>query len=122
MIERDHRDSSSSSSSSSRREKLRLFANHDAASRGAFRYDLLCGPRRLPAERIPECQYCRESGHIAHYCSTRRAVRDLVELEKMKNGDRRRYDDDDDRRRDYRESSSRDEGRWVRVSDDYDDD
>jgi len=65
-------------------KKLDLFVDHDAAVKGAFRYDLLCGERHVLPDRIPACEYCRESGHIQHFCQTLREVKDLVDMEKTK--------------------------------------
>ena len=75
--------------------KLQLFAGHEDAVKGAFRYDLLCAERFVLPDRIPVCEYCRESGHIDHFCPIRRAVQDLVQAEKNKSD---RSSSGDDRR------------------------
>jgi hypothetical protein len=58
--------------------KVELFRTFDEAAPGAFRYDLLCQKRYSSPTVLPFCDYCKENGHIEHFCDTRKAVLDLV--------------------------------------------
>ena len=51
---------------------LKMFRSIITAPSGAFRYDLLCGPRTKLSSELPVCEFCTVKGHIQHFCMTKK--------------------------------------------------